>query len=216
MDGLWSFGNFPLWLVFVRRGQAHLIPSLWSCLFLIPKKIQPWRFVPPLNLLTHLFCVRNIRLCYILLVYKVSCVFVAGVCLRSFSSPLFCSYRVMSWAISREVFACRYNSDNILAYRSVCQPKHTFSFIKKRHGTERSQNTVERQFTKRVLYRYERTVLRPGNPQKRKWNKIQTLDRDFFQVQWGCDLLCGLVFTVPCYRSRGPSSIPCATRFSEK
>jgi hypothetical protein len=30
------------------------------------------------------------------------------------------------------------------------------------------------------------------------------------------DRLCGLVFRVPGYRSRGPGSIPGATRFSEK
>jgi hypothetical protein len=30
------------------------------------------------------------------------------------------------------------------------------------------------------------------------------------------DRLCGLVVRVPGYRSRGPSSIPGATRFSEK
>jgi hypothetical protein len=30
------------------------------------------------------------------------------------------------------------------------------------------------------------------------------------------DRLCGLVVRVPGYRSRGPGSIPCATRFSEK
>jgi hypothetical protein len=30
------------------------------------------------------------------------------------------------------------------------------------------------------------------------------------------DRLCDLVVRVPGYRSRGPGSIPCATRFSEK
>jgi hypothetical protein len=30
------------------------------------------------------------------------------------------------------------------------------------------------------------------------------------------DRLCGLVVRVPGYRSRGPGSISCATRFSEK
>jgi hypothetical protein len=30
------------------------------------------------------------------------------------------------------------------------------------------------------------------------------------------DRLCGLVVTVPGYKSRGPGSIPGATRFSEK
>jgi hypothetical protein len=30
------------------------------------------------------------------------------------------------------------------------------------------------------------------------------------------DCLCGLVIRFPGYRSRGPGSIPCATRFSEK
>jgi hypothetical protein len=30
------------------------------------------------------------------------------------------------------------------------------------------------------------------------------------------DRLCGLVVRVPAYRSRGPGSIPAATRFSEK
>jgi hypothetical protein len=28
--------------------------------------------------------------------------------------------------------------------------------------------------------------------------------------------ICGLVVRVPCYRSRGPGSIPSTTRFSEK
>jgi hypothetical protein len=30
------------------------------------------------------------------------------------------------------------------------------------------------------------------------------------------DRVCGLVVTVPVYRSKGPGSIPGATRFSEK
>jgi hypothetical protein len=34
-------------------------------------------------------------------------------------------------------------------------------------------------------------------------------------VDW-CDRLCGLVVRVPGYRSRGPGSILCTTRFSEK
>jgi hypothetical protein len=33
---------------------------------------------------------------------------------------------------------------------------------------------------------------------------------------YALDRLCGLVIRVPDYRSRGPGSIPGATRFSEK
>jgi hypothetical protein len=35
-----------------------------------------------------------------------------------------------------------------------------------------------------------------------------------WKIQW--DRLCGLMVRVPDYRSRGPGSIPIATRFSEK
>jgi hypothetical protein len=37
-----------------------------------------------------------------------------------------------------------------------------------------------------------------------------------YVVQKKVERLCGLVVRVPGYRSRGPSSIPGATRFSEK
>jgi hypothetical protein len=37
----------------------------------------------------------------------------------------------------------------------------------------------------------------------------------FFHVRL-LDRLCGLVIRVPGYRSRGPCSVPSATRFSEK
>jgi hypothetical protein len=33
---------------------------------------------------------------------------------------------------------------------------------------------------------------------------------------WISDRLCGLVVRVPAYRSRGPGSMPGATRFAEK
>jgi hypothetical protein len=39
---------------------------------------------------------------------------------------------------------------------------------------------------------------------------------DFQEVVVISDRLCGLVIRVPGYRSRGPGSIPGATRFSEK
>jgi hypothetical protein len=38
----------------------------------------------------------------------------------------------------------------------------------------------------------------------------------YYYVALFCYLLCGLVVRVPGYRSRGPGSIPRATRFSEK
>jgi hypothetical protein len=39
---------------------------------------------------------------------------------------------------------------------------------------------------------------------------------EIWYVMWLEDRLCGLVLRVPGYRSRGPGSIPGATRFPEK
>jgi hypothetical protein len=40
---------------------------------------------------------------------------------------------------------------------------------------------------------------------------------EFIYVMWKkVDRLCGIVVSVNGYGSRGPGSIPCATRFSEK
>jgi hypothetical protein len=41
-------------------------------------------------------------------------------------------------------------------------------------------------------------------------------DYHFVNANVWVDHLCGLVFRDPAYRSRGPSSIPGATKFSEK
>jgi hypothetical protein len=46
--------------------------------------------------------------------------------------------------------------------------------------------------------------------------QILTFRRRFFLSLFSVDRLCGLVNRVPGYRSRGPSSIPDAIRFSEK
>jgi hypothetical protein len=39
---------------------------------------------------------------------------------------------------------------------------------------------------------------------------------NLYVMQKKVDRLCGLVVRVPGYKSRGPGSIPCSTRFSEK
>jgi hypothetical protein len=64
----------------------------------------------------------------------------------------------------------------------------------------------------------ERKSLRPMGPVFILLVAFETqacrTDKCMFQVYFWC--LCGLVVTVPGYRSRGSDSIPGPTRFSEK
>jgi hypothetical protein len=62
---------------------------------------------------------------------------------------------------------------------------------------------------------------RPGRNWKKNYIEIHLEDSgrelNAFELRLSLpDGLCGLVVSVPGYRSRGPGSIPGATRFSEK
>jgi hypothetical protein len=132
-----------LYFTILKPNKLHSTSLHLSTLHLFPFKLHPTTLhyedisalckestalhsVPPQSLVTQLFCVLRIIFWPILFVYKVSCLFVASLCLHFFLLTFFRLYHVITFsAVYRHVLACLclYSSAGLLPYKAESRSK---------------------------------------------------------------------------------------------